>query len=296
MPLPWTPVIDNVDDVTADHVNTLYDIAEKSAALAYFVNTETLAGTKTLVDADAGMQYLDPGGAARDVVLPAEAVGNHIFWITNTADAAETLTVKNDAAGVIGTVAVNECKTFISNGVAWRALTNTATGSLVKITETILSVAAASVTWASIPATYKSLQIIINGRVSGAVNTASININFNSDFGNNYDYQTQYSIVATLTAQEAYGAALMSTRIVGANAPAGVSSITYIDIADYAGTTFNKACDTRASIKFGTSANSLWTYRSSGFWRNTAAIDTIRLYSGSGNFEIGSTFSLYGIP
>ena len=50
-------------------------------------NIETLSGGKTLTVGDAWSQTLDPGGAGRTVVLPAEAKGLEVY-ISNAADAS----------------------------------------------------------------------------------------------------------------------------------------------------------------------------------------------------------------
>jgi|TARA_Y100000310_G_scaffold232390_2_gene235218 hypothetical protein len=83
-------------------------------------NIETLAATHVLVATSPEIQTLDPGGAGRDVTLPAAAVGlvNRRFKITNTADAAEDLTVK-DAADTIITVSQNEVGAVWCDGTTW---------------------------------------------------------------------------------------------------------------------------------------------------------------------------------
>ena len=58
-------------------------------------NIETLSGGNTLTVSDAWHQTLDPGGAGRTIVLPAEAVGLEVY-VSNAADASEDLTVIND--------------------------------------------------------------------------------------------------------------------------------------------------------------------------------------------------------
>lgn len=87
---------------------------------AWTTADQSLSGTLTLADSDAPIQYVDPNGAARDVTLPAEASSNHIFIISNTADANETLTVKDDGAATIGRVKQGETKILVSNGTAWK--------------------------------------------------------------------------------------------------------------------------------------------------------------------------------
>jgi len=112
--------------------------AQRTMLLGYFANTETLSGTKTLTDADDPIQVLDPGGASRDVTLPAEADANHLFVIANTADAYEILDVKNDGGDIVGTVRQGETKLFLSNGTTWLMLFEGRTdGYVEKNTETL---------------------------------------------------------------------------------------------------------------------------------------------------------------
>lgn len=88
------------------------------------INTETLAADKVVVAGDPMIQFLDPGGAARNVDLPDGAAAGTIFIIVNTADAAETITVRNGDATplTIDTLAQNESGFFISNGTSWTTL------------------------------------------------------------------------------------------------------------------------------------------------------------------------------
>jgi hypothetical protein len=70
-------------------------------------NTETLAGTKTMTHDDVTYQILDPDGSNRNVDLPAEEESDGlVFHIVNTGGAtAEVITIRNDAAGTVGTLA-----------------------------------------------------------------------------------------------------------------------------------------------------------------------------------------------
>jgi hypothetical protein len=81
----------------------------------------TLAGTYTLVANMSPMQVLDPGGGARDVILPAVKKGL-CFFMKNAADAAEVITVKNAAAATIATVASTESAVLFCDGVSWHGL------------------------------------------------------------------------------------------------------------------------------------------------------------------------------
>lgn len=103
------------------------DQATIYAGLRVGVNTEALGGTKVLQTDDVVSQWLDPAGAGRNVDLPAEADSEGLmFIIVNTADAAENLTVRNDAAGTVGVVGQNEMGIFICNGTVWRHFTGVA--------------------------------------------------------------------------------------------------------------------------------------------------------------------------
>lgn len=85
------------------------------------VNVETLSGNKTLVDADAAIQVLDPGGADRDVTLPALASTNHNFTIIN-ADSNYTITVKKPDTSTLESVADDNARNYYSDKSAdWYA-------------------------------------------------------------------------------------------------------------------------------------------------------------------------------
>ena len=84
----------------------------------YATLNRTLSGNLVLLNSDAYVQYIDPGGSARDVTLPAEGTGNHAFWLYNSADAAETLTVKNDASATIATLLPCSCNSRINSSLS----------------------------------------------------------------------------------------------------------------------------------------------------------------------------------
>lgn len=61
------------------------------------VGVRTLGGTYAIPSGAEHIQALDPGGAARNVTLPANPKTGDWFLIINTADAAEIITVQNSA-------------------------------------------------------------------------------------------------------------------------------------------------------------------------------------------------------
>lgn len=89
-------------------------------------NAQTLAANKTIAVTEAQFQALDPGGANRNVTLPAEEQNVGLWYcIFNTADAAENLVVKNDAAATITTVNRGEFAIVACDGSAWAVVAST---------------------------------------------------------------------------------------------------------------------------------------------------------------------------
>ncbi len=79
---------------------------------------ETLSGNLTIDTTYGNLMALDPGGSARDVTLPAAFDGGG-YLIVNTADAAETITVKDSGASTVATVAQNRAVVVTSNANGW---------------------------------------------------------------------------------------------------------------------------------------------------------------------------------
>ena len=85
----------------------------------------TLTGTTQLTSKTSQFLRLDPGGGARNVDLPGIADGlddndGRFYWILNTADAAEALTVRNPAGATIVTISQNErCLVVGAGAESW---------------------------------------------------------------------------------------------------------------------------------------------------------------------------------
>ena len=80
----------------------------------------TLDGAFTVTKAYPSIIKVDPGGAGRDVTLEAEADSKGLVRvIINMADAAESLTVKDDAGSTICVIAQNQLAIVACTGSAW---------------------------------------------------------------------------------------------------------------------------------------------------------------------------------
>jgi len=91
------------------------------------VNTETLTGTTVLTVNSAYHQILDPGGAGRELDMPNGALQGQECMITNTADMAEAITVKqSDSSTTVIVIDQNESAMLVCNGAGstagWQAV------------------------------------------------------------------------------------------------------------------------------------------------------------------------------
>ena len=90
-------------------------------------NTETLDGNATLTAASAYHQNLDPGGSAREVDMPSgTGTQGGECMITNAADAAEAITVKqSDSSTTVIAIGAGESALLVCNGLSaangWQA-------------------------------------------------------------------------------------------------------------------------------------------------------------------------------
>ena len=152
-----------------------------------------------------------------------------------------------------------------------------------------------TITFSSIPSTYKHLQIRFIARGNAATANNVVNIRANGDTGSNYAY---HDLEGDGSSASAYGTSAQ-TLIYGSiialgSASSNVMGAQIIDLLDYASTNKTKtfrimgAYDNNGSgqLRFG-----------SGLWNSTSAVTSISLIcQGSGNtFNSASTFALYGI-
>jgi hypothetical protein len=154
------------------------------------------------------------------------------------------------------------------------------------------------VEFTSIPSTYRHLQIrAITRNSSGSTDVSDMLMRLGSanspDTGTNY---SRHEISGNGTAAAGGGAANSSFIFVSPSPRNGNTSGIFgpfvIDILDYADTNKFKTVKTLS----GTDMNgSGYIYLASGNWRNTAAINYIRLYISSVDFITGTQFALYGV-
>lgn len=169
-------------------------------------------------------------------------------------------------------------------------------GAISLISEVVTTGSQASVTFSSIAATYRDLEIRVRGRCSAAgVAVVELRIRFNGDTGSNYDSEDAHwfaggaGIGQTLGATSGFigqipAATAATSRVIGAD----------VVIYDYRGTAFQKEWSGLFGATLGTGGFNVGVGLYSGNWRSTAAINALTVFPASGAFVDGSVVSLYG--
>jgi hypothetical protein len=155
-------------------------------------------------------------------------------------------------------------------------------------TVTVGSGGQATITFSSIPATYKHLQI----RYINTTTTVNQNLTFrfNGDTGSNYAWHRLLGDGSSAIADGVSTTTGMNIGRSGGNSTSFAAGV--FDVLDYSNTSKNKT----ARTLYGTDQNgSGLIFLASGLWQNTAAITSITITSGAGDFAQYSQFALYGI-
>ena len=167
-------------------------------------------------------------------------------------------------------------------------------GVFESIATTTLGSSTSTVTFSSIPATYKHLQIRYMARTDRANNEDIVLVRFNSDTGSNYSRHFLYgdgaSVGAGGAASQTY---ILTDGCTGASATSGIFGVGLVDVVDYADT--NKFKTLRGLTAYDRNGGGLIVINS-GNWRSTSAITSITITSfNSANFVQYSHFALYGV-
>jgi hypothetical protein len=152
-----------------------------------------------------------------------------------------------------------------------------------------------TITFSSIPSTYKHLQIRWMSRSGRLIDFDTIRGKFNSDSGTNY---TEFHKLTGngSTVSSSVGTTSNTNFLVGTNSGISISTANYgtgiTEILDYTNTNKYKTIRTITGIdQNGSGEMSLV----SGLWMSTAAISSITIETVTGNFGTGTSFALYGI-
>jgi hypothetical protein len=179
-------------------------------------------------------------------------------------------------------------------------------GSLIPIVTDYESIATAvgtgsssTITFSSIPSTYKHLQLRVLARDLGtgtATNNATF-IRLNNNTSGNYSFHRFSSNGASFTLQgygfgSTGGNGYMHGIVAAGGNSAGIMGVGIIDILDYTNTSKLKTYTTFAGTEQNGSGTVAFT---TGLFNSTSAINRIDIQGSQGNFTTSSVFSLYGL-
>lgn len=159
-------------------------------------------------------------------------------------------------------------------------------------TVTVGSGAQSEIDFTSIPSDYTHLQIRGIARDSNST-TQQLRMRFNGDTGSNY---TLHYLLGDGASASAGGSAntthIQMVYCVALNSYTAFGGAV-IDILDYKDA--NKYKTVRALAGYDRNGNDSYIALDSGVWRNTNAINAIKLYLTGANFAQYSSFALYGV-
>jgi hypothetical protein len=142
-----------------------------------------------------------------------------------------------------------------------------------------------SVTFSSIAGTYTDLKMVISCKYT--TSGQYTRVRFNGDTGGNYSITTIYGDGSTVASTRESGGAIGINGFYTTDTSNFIAGL--MDVMNYSNSTTFKTV-----LQRGTDAAAR-VNATVGLWRNTAAITSIGLDTPSGNYAIGSTFTLYGI-
>jgi len=164
------------------------------------------------------------------------------------------------------------------------------TSTYEPIESKVLASTATDVTFISIPSTYTDLVLVCSIQMNGSQANAFVAVgNGSIDTGANYSYTILSGNGSTATSVRDSN----DTRgffFTNNSYPQTTNrNMTVMNFQNYSNTTTYKT----VLIRSGNSA--LGTDAEVGLWRSTSAINRIKVYPTNNAFEVGSTFTLYGI-
>ena len=166
------------------------------------------------------------------------------------------------------------------------------TGAFYSIATATGTGSSATITFSSIPSTFKLLQIRINATTASAQGTNYLAFNGDTS-GTNYALHRMQGNGTTVVAQGFTN--LNNYRWAKLGSFATYPSVAIIDIQDYADTSKYKTIrNFNGQNDNTTGTTSSQVELSSGLWMSTSAITSI-VISNDFNWTTGSTFALYGI-
>ena len=263
-----TPVPDVPDAPTVGTVTDGYD------------GTATVAATAAVTGGTPTTYTITP----TPTTSPATFTGTSPVTVTGLSDGtAYTFTaagVNSTATGPTGS-ASSTFVPFVSGSYESIATVTAGAGG------------SSSISFTSIPSTYKHLQVRGLVRSTGTGTDIQIDYKLNSDAGSNYTY---HHLQGNGSGVYAYGASAATPgniqRATGASATSNAFGVFVMDILDYQNTNKYKTIRSLGGYDLNGSGS---IFMVSNAWLSTSAVSDILIYPDSGNWAQYSQIALYGI-
>jgi hypothetical protein len=150
-----------------------------------------------------------------------------------------------------------------------------------------------TVTFSSIPATYKHLQIRISARSNDDNAISNLRMTMNGDSAANYSWHFLQGYGSGLWSSAGTSASLISLRDILSGTSGNLPGVVIIDLLDYTDT--NKFKTVRALGGLTNGSTQTQVSLISGNYRSTTAVSSLSLSIALGSFITSSRFTLYGI-
>lgn len=156
-------------------------------------------------------------------------------------------------------------------------------------TTTVSGSSTNTITFSSISSGYTDLRLVLAGTTTAA--STSVRVRVNGDTNNNYSLTSITGNGSTASSTSAQFEVWMNLSYTTASWPSTQPALATLDFMSYSGST-NKS----VLANYSQDLNGSGVTESVIFlWRNTAAINSISVFTNANNFSAGFTASLYGI-
>ncbi len=254
------------------------------------IGTATDGGTGTTVS------VAFTAGATGGKAITGYTVTSSPGGLTGTG-ASSPITVSGLTTGTAYTFTVTATN---ANGTsnasaASNSVTPASPSSFESIATTTLS--GGSVTFSSIPSTYKHLQIRLTGRYSAASSSASAYaLQINGDTGANYAFHSLDGdgVGANANATTSFSGYMLLSYMPRNNALTNTYGAGIVDIIDYASTNKNKTIRSFGGVSLNGGSGEM-VQLASGLWSSTSAINSISIVAYGNNWDGNTSVALYGI-
>jgi hypothetical protein len=160
-----------------------------------------------------------------------------------------------------------------------------------------LTTSASTVTFSSIPSTYKHLQLRVMAQSTRGTYSDEWRLRVNGDTGANYAHHRLWGTGSSATASGGASATSVDPLMPSTdNATPDSFTVAIVDIHDYASTTKYKTIRAFGGNDTNyTASNNGVVVLHSSLWQNTAAITSLTFSLAVASYTTRSTFALYGM-